>query len=156
MDLFLSVHLQEQYLLITLLINLLILFKWTLLERSLRSLLRSLVIKSLIDNIFIERLGFSAYLCIYFYWLSWLRQASHRKLIQNSALRLRLRRFKILTCPLLKGQLISKCLFGVFNFSQKTNENKSTWGIIIVKLIFFVRFSGELRIPKVLLKLTDL
>ena len=58
MDLFLSVHLQKQYLLITLLINLLILFKWTLLERSLRSLLRSLVIKSLIDNIFVERLGF--------------------------------------------------------------------------------------------------
>ena len=27
-----------------------------------------------------------------------------------------------------KGQLISKCLFGVFNFSQKTNENKSDIG----------------------------
>ena len=25
-----------------------------------------------------------------------------------------------------KGQLISKCLFGVFNFLQKTNENKLT------------------------------
>ena len=25
-----------------------------------------------------------------------------------------------------KGQLISKCLFGVFTFFQKTNENKST------------------------------
>ena len=48
-------------------------------------------------------LSLSAYLCIHFYWLSWLRQASHRKLIQNSALRLRLRRFKILTCPLLKS-----------------------------------------------------
>ena len=59
MDLFLSVHLQKKYLLITLLINLLILFKWTLLEKSLRSLLRSLVIKSLIDNIFVERLGLS-------------------------------------------------------------------------------------------------
>ena len=57
MDIFLSVHLQKQYLLITLLINLLILFKWTLLERSQRSLLRSLVVKSLIDNIFIEGLG---------------------------------------------------------------------------------------------------
>ena len=43
-------------------------------------------------------LSLSAYLCIHFYWLSWLRQASHRKLIQNSALR----RFKILTCPLLQ------------------------------------------------------
>ena len=31
-----------------------------------------------------------------------------------------------------KGQLILKCLFGVFNFSQKTNKNKSTWGIILV------------------------
>ena len=26
---------------------------------------------------------------------------------------------------LAKGQIISKCLFGVFNFFQKTNENKS-------------------------------
>ena len=25
-----------------------------------------------------------------------------------------------------KGQLISKCIFGVFTFFQKTNENKST------------------------------
>ena len=57
MDLFLSVHLQKQYLLISLLINLLILLKWTLLEKSLGSLLRSLVIKSLIDNISVERLG---------------------------------------------------------------------------------------------------
>ena len=32
-----------------------------------------------------------------------------------------------------KGQLISKCLFGVFNFLQKTNENKSIWGFIVVK-----------------------
>ena len=32
-----------------------------------------------------------------------------------------------------KGQLISKCLFGVFNFLQKMNENKSTWGFIVVK-----------------------
>ena len=47
-----------------------------------------------------------------------------------------------------KGQLISKCLFGVFNFSQKMNENKSTWGIIAVKSNFFVHFLGELRIPK--------
>ena len=39
-----------------------------------------------------------------------------------------------------KGQLISKCLFGVFNFFQKRNENKSTWGIIVVKLNSFFRF----------------
>ena len=52
-------------------------------------------------------LSLSAYLFIHFYWLSWLKQASHRKLIQNSALRLRLRRFKILTCPLLQFQNVS-------------------------------------------------
>ena len=43
-----------------------------------------------------------------------------------------------------KGQLISKCLFGVFNFLQKTNENKSTWGIIIVKSNLFVCFLEEI------------
>ena len=47
-----------------------------------------------------------------------------------------------------KGQLISKCLFGVFNFFQKTNKNKSTWGIKVVKSNYFVRFLEELRIPK--------
>ena len=31
--------------------------------------------------------------------------------------------FKFSMCT--KGQLISKCLFGAFNFLQKTNENKS-------------------------------
>ena len=48
----------------------------------------------------------------------------------------------------IKGQLISKCLFGVFNFSQKTNKNKSTWGITVFKSNFFVRFLGELRLAK--------
>ena len=47
-----------------------------------------------------------------------------------------------------KGQLISKSLFGFFKFFQEMNENKSTWGIIVVKSIFFVRFLEELRIPK--------
>ena len=42
-----------------------------------------------------------------------------------------------------KGHLISKCLFGVFNFFQKTNENKSTWGTIIVKSNSFVHFLEE-------------
>ena len=51
-------------------------------------------------------------------------------------------------CMNIKGQLISKFLLGVFNFSQKMNESKSTWGIIEVKSIFFVQFLGELRIPK--------
>ena len=47
-----------------------------------------------------------------------------------------------------KGHLISKCLFSVFKLFQKTNEIKSTWGIIVVKSNFFVRFLGELRVPK--------
>ena len=66
-------------------------------------------------------LSLSADLCIHSYWLSWLRQASHRKLIQNSALRLR--RFKILTKTVLKfiSPLISCfkfCLFvvGIWHF----------------------------------------
>ena len=47
-----------------------------------------------------------------------------------------------------KGQLISKCLFGVFNSPKKTNENNLTWGTIVVKSNFFVHFLGELKIPK--------
>ena len=43
-----------------------------------------------------------------------------------------------------KGQLISKWFFGVVDFLQKTNENKSTWGIIVVKLNSFVRFLEEI------------
>ena len=35
-----------------------------------------------------------------------------------------LKGIQFLACT--KGQLISECLFGVFNFFQKTNENKST------------------------------
>ena len=43
----------------------------------------------------------------------------------------------------IKGQLISIWLIGVFNFFQKMNENKSTWGIIVVKLNSFVHFLEE-------------
>ena len=32
-----------------------------------------------------------------------------------------------------KGQIISKFLFGVFNFLQKTNKNMLTWDFIVVK-----------------------
>ena len=39
-----------------------------------------------------------------------------------------------------KGQMILKCLFGVFNFLQKGNKNKLTWGIIVLKSNFFVCF----------------
>ena len=42
-----------------------------------------------------------------------------------------------------KGQKISKFLFGVFSFLQKTNETKSTWGIMVVKSNSFVRFLEE-------------
>ena len=42
-----------------------------------------------------------------------------------------------------KGQIISKWYFGVFDFLQKSNENKSTWGIIVVKSNCFVRFLEE-------------
>ena len=42
-----------------------------------------------------------------------------------------------------KDQLISKCLFAVLNFFQKTNENELNWGIIVLKLDWFVRFLGE-------------
>ena len=47
------------------------------------------------------------------------------------------------TSAVYKGQLISKCMFGVFNFFQKMNENKSTWRIIVAKSNLFVRFLEE-------------
>ena len=43
---------------------------------------------------------------------------------------------------------ISKCLFGVFNFFQKTNKNKSTWGIIVVKSNRFIVFRKKCRLKK--------
>ena len=51
------VFLWKNCLLIILLTNFLVPFKWTPLQRSLRSLPKSLLVKLLIDNIFIERLG---------------------------------------------------------------------------------------------------
>ena len=50
-----------------------------------------------------------------------------------------------MTSAEIKGQIISKWFFGVFNFLQKTNENKSTWGIIVVKSNSFVRFLEEIE-----------
>ena len=47
-----------------------------------------------------------------------------------------------------KGQLIGEIYFSCLQFSQKTNESNSTWGTIVVKLNFFIRFLGELKIPK--------
>ena len=47
-----------------------------------------------------------------------------------------------------KGQLISKWFLGVVHFLQKTNENMSTWGIIVVKSNSFVHFLDEIDDPK--------
>ena len=44
-----------------------------------------------------------------------------------------------------KGQIISKWCIGVFDFLQKTNENKSISGIIVVKSNSFVRFLEEIE-----------
>ena len=41
-----------------------------------------------------------------------------------------------------KGHLISKCLFGVFNFPKKQKKNNLTWGSIVIKSNFFVCFFG--------------
>ena len=49
--------------------------------------------------------------------------------------------------PNSKGQLISECLFGVFNFFQKMNENKSTWGAMVVKSSSFIgRIVGLIKL----------
>ena len=44
-----------------------------------------------------------------------------------------------------KGQIISKWFFGVFYLLPKTNENKSIWGIIVVKSNSFVHFLEEIE-----------
>ena len=49
---------------------------------------------------------------------------------------------------LIKGQIISKWFFDVFDFLQKTNENKLTWGIIVVKSNSFVCFLEEIEDAK--------
>ena len=48
-------------------------------------------------------------------------------LVDNSFMEVR-----YILLALAKGQLISKCLFGFFIFFQKTNEDKSTRGFIVV------------------------
>ena len=49
-----------------------------------------------------------------------------------------------------KGQLISKCLFGVFNSPKKgTKKIDFTIKYGSSSLIVFVRFLGELKIPKI-------
>ena len=68
---------------------------------ALRQRLKAYVSENILNS---HCLSLNDNLCIHFYWLSWQRQASHRKMIQSSTLRLR--RFKILTCPLLKTSLM--------------------------------------------------
>ena len=52
-----------------------------------------------------------------------------------------------------KGQLISKCLFGVFTFFQKTNENKSTSSKVEFVCSFFWK---KRRLEKIISNLSDL
>ena len=52
-----------------------------------------------------------------------------------------------------KGQLISKCLFGVFTFFQKTNENKSTSSKNEFVCSFFWK---KRRLEKIISNLSDL
>ena len=59
----------------------------------------------------------------------------------------------IFLLELLKGQIISKCLFGVFNFFQKTNENTSHSSKNEFIRSFFWKNS---RLDNLLSKLTDL
>ena len=47
-----------------------------------------------------------------------------------------------------KGQLISKCLFGIFNSPKKTNEKIPLYYYGTSSRIIFVSFLGELKTPK--------
>ena len=49
---------------------------------------------------------------------------------------------------LTKGQLISKCLFGVINSSKKRMKTIRFEETIVVKSSFFVSFLEELKISK--------
>ena len=56
-----NVHLWKYWLLVTLSINLLTIFEWTLIERSILGLLGRLLVKLLIGNIFVEGPGLSLF-----------------------------------------------------------------------------------------------
>ena len=55
-----------------------------------------------------------------------------------------------------KGQLISICLLHGCHFLSKNTQNKSIWGMIVIKLNFLVRFWENWGYQKVLLNLSDL
>ena len=44
--------------------------------------------------------------------------------------------------------MTSKWFFGVFDFLQKMNKNKSSWSIIVEKSNSFVRFLEEIKDTK--------
>ena len=70
------------------------------------------------------------------------------KFLENEAKNTNVSPYRMIYLLLTKGQLISKYLFGVFNFFQKPNENKSIWGIIVVKLYWFVFFGRNVGLKK--------
>ena len=80
----------------------------------------------------LKRLSLSADLCIHSYWLSRLRQASQGKMIQSSALRLR--HFKILTCPLLYCLIDMLCWNLNVTTSQKSFSHELWLEIVTTSL----------------------
>ena len=72
-------------------------------------------------------------------FVAWIQQQSLKLGIHGKSIKFSLSLLRWRYCQatqeiiMIKGHLISKCLFGVFNFLQKTNENKSIWGFIVVK-----------------------
>ena len=57
--------------------------------------------------------------------------------------------FYCFTGPNVKGQLISKCLYGIFNFPKKRTKNFDFTTMVTSSQIVFLRFLGELKAPKI-------
>ena len=114
-------------------------------------------VQKLLRTVFVKilkrlSLSLSANLCNHYYWLCWLRQASHRKMIQSSALRPRLWRFKILKCPSFSGQNIAKKLLiqVKLRFLRRPENWKKSHLHSNVKTsqIFFFKFCSFLRMSE--------
>ena len=67
-----------------------------------------------------------------------------------------LRLLSVIRLFVVKVSLFRKCFFGVFDFFKKMNENKLTWGIILVKLNLFVHFWKNHWLGKIMTTLSDL
>ena len=69
---------------------------------------------------------------------------------QQLSLTINIIEWEIKSFDKIKGQLISKCLFGVFNSPKKRTKTirLEVCTSIVVKSNFFVCFMGELKIPK--------